>query len=104
MRRAVRRAQPGSSPLTVDDVYTQVYEHAKTTPLTTADIREYCKAHHPDYPGITTLRVSHHLHYLARRGRVQSWVGTDTDALAHRGVDYPDTHAQYWALPAPDTP
>lgn len=102
--RALRRANPADSPLSMEEVYTLVHAHAATRPLTTAEVTEYCQAHHPGYPGVTTQRVKGHLYSLQRRGRVQSWPCTDHTALAAHGIDEPVSHARYWALPDTQAP
>lgn len=94
----LRRAKV-DSPLTMNDVYTQIATHATRRPLTTTEIAEYCKLAHPNYRGITTRRVHRHLESLQRRGRVRSWPSSDHATLDAFGIDEPVNRARYWALP-----
>jgi hypothetical protein len=100
----LRRGAPVDSPLSMEEVYTRVHAHAARRALTTVEITEFCRAHHPDYPGITTQRVGRHLASLERRRRVQSFSCTNYTALADHGVDEPVNHARYWALPDTEEP
>lgn len=97
--RPKRRLPPQPSPLTPDQVYRMVTEFAATTPLTTAEIAEFCRSRHPDMPGVTTRRVNQHLQWLQTRHRVVSWSGRDREELERRGVDEVQARMRYWALP-----
>lgn len=98
--RAKRRLPLQPSPLTPDEVHRMVTEFAATTPLTTAEIAEFCRSRHPDMPGITTGRVKQLLEWLLTRQRVASWPGGDRDELVRRGVHEPQERMRYWALAA----
>lgn len=95
--RPLTRTPQQPTPLTHDQVYALVVESTAERPLTTTEITQMCQARYPDDLGVTTYRVGQLLRFLARRERVVTWPGTDTDALEQRGVTEPVTRQRYWA-------
>lgn len=76
-----------------------VTQFAAKVPLTTMEITEFCQSRNPSLPGITTQRVSEMLHWLHQKRRIDTWSGSETDALTARGVREPQQRMRYWALP-----
>jgi hypothetical protein len=90
------------SVLDTDGVYALVVEVASATPLSTADITEWCESRFGESQSITTGEVRKLLRYIERRGHIMSVPGTDTARLADLGVTDPHPKQLYW-VPRKDT-
>jgi hypothetical protein len=89
-----------SDNLSPDDVYRVVSRRAATTPLTTTDLRDYCRLLREDCANASTDAVRTLLKWLHHRDRITRIPGTDTERLQYLGVEEPQPRRTYWALPA----